>query len=79
MNSKTRHGIFIKNQGTRITVGGNPFLVASRVKDFRVALDSERRVEIVSYTQPPGFRWKERTNEIEKDGSSVPVRIDARF
>jgi hypothetical protein len=79
MNSKTRCGILISIQGPRITVGGNPFLVASRVKDFRVVLDSERRVEIVSYTQPPGVRWIRGTNEIENDGFPVPVRIEMRF
>jgi hypothetical protein len=79
MDSKTRLGIFIKNLGPKIIVGENPILVASRVTDFRVVLDPERRIEIVSFTQPPGLRWKKGTNEIENAGSSVPVRIEVGY
>jgi hypothetical protein len=79
INSKTRRGIFIRNEGPRIIVGENSILVASRVKDFRVVLDPERRIEIVSFIQPPGLRWKKGTNEIENAGSSVPVRIEVGY
>lgn len=67
MNSKNRYGLF------------NPYLVASKVRDFRVVHDPERRVEIVSYTEPYGFRWNKETNEIEKAGSSAPIRIEVRY
>jgi hypothetical protein len=79
MNSKPRYGIFIRNEGPRIIVGSNPFLVASYVKDFRVVRDRERRVEIVSYTKPHGVRLNKETNEIEKAGSTVPIRIEVRY
>jgi|SRR5271165_111067 len=79
MNSKNRYGLFIENQGSRIIVGDNPYLVASKVRDFRVVHDPERRVEIVSYTEPYGFRWNKETNEIEKAGSSAPIRIEVRY
>jgi hypothetical protein len=79
MNSKPRYGIFIINNGPRIIVGENPYLVASRVHDFSVVHDKERGLEIVSYTQPPGVRWKNKeSNEIEQAGFAVPIHLEKR-
>jgi hypothetical protein len=79
MDSKTRLGMFIEMLGPKIIVGQNPNLVASRVEDFRVVLDPERRVQIVSYTQPPGVRAKKEGNETENVGSSWPVRLEIGY
>jgi hypothetical protein len=79
MNSKTQQGLFIEMLGPKIIVGENPNLVASRVEDFRVVLDPQKRVQIVSYTQPPGVRVKKEANETENVGSSWPVRLEIGY
>jgi hypothetical protein len=80
MNSKPRYGIFIRNEGSRIIVGDHPFfLMGCRVKDFCVVREPEKRVEVVSYTQPQGFRWNPKVSEMERIGSAVQVRVEMKY
>ena len=79
MNSKPCQGIFIQNEGSRIYVGNYPCLWGYRVEDFCVVHKPEERVEVVSYTEPQGFRWNSKINGVERIGSAVRVRVEIKY
>jgi hypothetical protein len=75
MNSKRRKDIPIFNDG-RITIGDYPPLMAFHVSDFSVEYDSKRRVEIVTYTLPSGYKVNPRTGRPEAATRPIPTRLE---
>jgi hypothetical protein len=57
----------------------NPFLVAFKVEDLAVVHAAEKRVEIVSYTRQPAFRFNRKTRETERVGSPLSVQLELKY
>jgi hypothetical protein len=62
-----------------IIVGDNPFLVGSKVQDLTIDHQTGKGVEVISYTEPIGYRFSESTRLPEKIGSPQRVRIERKI
>ena len=76
LNSKPRHGIVIEERGPRITVGHYPYLSAWLVRDFRSVYKLETKVEIVTFTLPPGAHFNRETGYVETEGPSREFSLE---
>ncbi len=66
-----RHGHIIRQEGPRIYVGIDPFLMAWRVKDLTIEVDYEKGLEIFRWTQVPGERINQETGAVEYLGDRI--------
>jgi hypothetical protein len=61
----------IIQEGPRIAVGVNPYLMAWRVKDLTIEVDYEKGLEIFRWTQVPGERINQKTGAVEYLGDRI--------
>ncbi len=70
LSSKYWKGKLIQ-EGPRIAVGWNPYLMAWRVKDLTIKVDYQHSREVFRWTQVPGRRYNEKTREFEGLGNAI--------
>jgi hypothetical protein len=59
-----------------IIVGDNPFLVGCEVQDLTIDHQTAKGVEVISYTEPVGYRLSESTGLPETIGSPHRVSFE---
>lgn len=77
MNSRTKTGMIVHKDGSGITVGGHPYLLAWRVKDFRSVYNPESQVEIVTFTRLARMRLNRQTGllEVQEPASEFSLKL----
>jgi hypothetical protein len=70
LSSKHWKGRVIQ-EGPRISVGRNPYLMGWHVKDLTIEIDYKRSLEVFRWTEVPGRRYNEKTHEWEDLGEAL--------
>ncbi len=67
--------------GGRINCGRNPWIYARLVSEFKIATDETQEFDIISWREPPIYRWKDSKQsgfEIDKEGAEVLLKREKK-